>query len=383
MGWFLSSLKSLRCPSRQSKCSPNRNRALILEDLEGRRLLPHATQSVVSLQTIPSSNMISGPDGNLWVGVNLGPAIAEIDRIGLDGSVTSFMLPGNAPDGFVINSLTTGPDGNVWFVADFNPTENNSQVVFGNVTPAGVVTEFPPIPAPAGQDARAFSITSGPGGDLWFVDNDQHESFIARATTAGAVTLFPAPSFNTKAQGTAISVAAGADGNLWFTETVGKHLVLGQMSPNGVATQVPFPDLEWGSVANGPSGSLIVTAQNKRGQNEVFQVSTAGAVTRLKIPAAISNTFYEYLGPADGSLWFTDEYSVVYGPITIGRIKASGAAKSFDLSTSFRGHVREVGSMAVGPDGNMYVLDSFAANAGGFDDATVYRLSPSKIPLVR
>ena len=72
-------------------------------------------------------------------------------------------------------------------------------------------------------------------------------------------------------------------------------------------------------MANGPNGSLIVTGHNAKGQNEVFRVSTAGAVTRYKIPAAISNAFETYLGPADGSLWFTDAVSA---PFKIGRITA-------------------------------------------------------------
>ncbi len=396
MGWFLPTLKSLRRSSTGSRRPSKRSRSPVVDELETRRLPSHAIQAVVSLEASPASNMISGPDGNLWVAASGSAGAAAIDRIGLDGSVSSFPVPVNAPDSILINSiclintLTTGPDGNVWFVGDMTPAAGGSRAVIGNVTPAGLVTEFPPIPVPAGHQAQASSIVSGPGGDLLFAYNVMHQSqslisqsFIARATTAGAVTLFPVPSFSSKPPGYVNSVAVGADGNLWFTEQVGKNLVLGRMSSNGVADQVPLASLRWGTVANGPGGTMIVTAQNARQQNEVFQVSTTGSVSRYKIPAAISSTFYDYLGPAGGSLWFTDEYSVVYGPIKIGRISTSGKAMSFNVSSDFRGHVRAVGSTALGADGNMYVLDSFAPNPESFDGATVYRLSPSKIAPAR
>ncbi len=324
--------------------------------------------------------LISGPDGDLWVGVEPSFVTAAIERIGLNGSVTSLPVPGIATDGFQIASLATGPDGNVWFDANFGVTDSDNQVLIGNMTPAGLVTEFPPIPVPAGQVVFAHSIVSGPDGDLWFFSNNNatDQGFLGRVTTAGVVTLFPIPSFSSKPPNLD-SLAAGADGNLWFTEGAGKQLVFGRISPNGVVTRFPIGKLTFATVANGPNGSLIVNGQNAQGQYEVFGVSTAGATTRYKIPAAVSNSFLAYLGPADGSLWFTDEYGSIFGAITIGRITGTGVAGSYNLSRFVRGHLREVGSMALGQDGNLYVLDTFVPNPEGYDDATVYRLSPTKL----
>ncbi len=386
MGWFRSTLKSLRRPSTGSSRAPKRSRSPVLDELEGRRLLSTAIQAIVSLDTGPASNLISGPDGSLWVGAAGLPDIASIDRIGLHGSVTSFPLPGPANATLLPTSLTTGPDGNVWFVVNSVAPTNGGQVVIGNVTPGGSVTEFPPIPVPAGQRAEGSSIVSGPGGDLWFVYDSPVQGVIARVTTAGSVTLFPAPSFGSGKQGEVMSVAAGADGNLWFTEELGKHLVLGRMSPSGTAaTPVEVSNLQYGNVADGPGSTLIVSGQTKSGRSEVFQVSTAGAVTRFKIPAASSNGFYDYLGAASGSLWFTSEYAAINGSLKIGRITQAGSVRSYNVSKFFRGHGRAVGSMALGTDGNMYVLDTFAPNpeAEVWDNATVYRISPSKIALVR
>jgi virginiamycin B lyase len=365
---------------------------LILEDLEGRRLLSQAVQSIVTLvgPDYPPSNVISGPDGDLWVGINPTVSSAAIDRIGLNGSVASFPVPDNLAHGafFGIVSLTTGPDGNVWFDTASLAT-TGSQVVIGKMTPAGEVTEVPPIPLPAGETDVSRVIVSGPGGDLWFgytVYDATHrlpnQNFIGQATTAGAVTLFPIPSFfatkpilgGVHASPVLDSLAAGADGNLWFTEGAGSDFIFGRMSPSGVVTQFPTGNMDLGSVANGPNGSIIVIGQKNHGlRSEVFRVSTAGAITRYKIPAAISNAFSAYLGPADGSLWFTD------GESKIGRITASGVATSYNVFVGGRQHY--VNSMAVGQDGNAYLFASVYGTRGYAP--VVYRFSPRELAAMR
>jgi hypothetical protein len=114
MGWILSAWKSLRRPARETRRAPRRNRLSGFEDLEGRRLPSRGIQPLVALHALDTSNLISGPDGALWVGVTSASDpesftidSSAIDRIGLDGSVTSFPVPtpGDA-DSFSILSLT-------------------------------------------------------------------------------------------------------------------------------------------------------------------------------------------------------------------------------------------------------------------------------------
>ena len=104
-----------------------------------------------------------------------------------------------------------------------------------------------------------------------------------------------------------------------------------------------------------------------------------------KIPAAISNAFQTYLGQADGSrFWFTDAVST---PLKIGRITARGVATSHNLSQFVRARQNGIGSMALGQDGNVYLLDNIGGVFSGITvdrpTATVYRLSPSKLAPVR
>ncbi len=396
MGWLLSSSKSHRRSARKSRRAPKRNRTLTIEDLEGRRLLSQSQviQSVVNLPPIFGSNILSGPDGDLWLGASSG----AIDRIGLDGAITSFPVPENAPASeFTINYLTNGPDGNVWFEASgANPGTQALEILIGNMTPSGHVTEFPPIPVHNNDVYSSVSLVSGPSGDLWFGYTDlgynfstlsaqPDESFVLRVTTAGAVTVFPLPSFGSKST-TLESLAAGADGNLWFTENAGPRTIFARMSPTGVVTRFPIDNLDWGSLANGPNGTLIVNGQNAKGQNEVFRVTTAGDITRYKIPAAISSAFSAYMGTADGSLWFGNNNA---GAIKIGRITASGVATSDKLSIAGGQHLqywmfigRDGFSMAAGRDGNLYLLvDVFGKHVN--PTTQVYRLSPSALSPVR
>lgn len=376
MRWLFSSLTLCRRSAQPSRKAPKRKRSWALEGLERRGLLSLAIEPVA---TLPGSlsNIVSGPGGDLWVPVSPDYNVAAIEKVGLDGSVTTFPVAGEN-EAMNIDSLVTGPDGNLWFDITFsNESTGGSHVVIGTMTPGGAVTEFPSVPLPSGLNwGTAGTMVSGPGGDLWFPyvlgnSRQKHQDFIGRVTTAGAVTLFPIDSFNLKSPGW-FSIAAGADGNIWFAGTVGENTTLGQMSPSGVMTMLPsINKLDAGTLATGPNGSLILTGRNLRQRHEVLDVSASGAITRYKIPAAISSSFATYLGQADGSLWFANGF----GAIEIGQINASGSATSTTLASATLTDRNDVESMTIGQDGDPYMLDDVAS--GGTSTAVVYRVSTS------
>ena len=388
MRWIRSSLKSLVTGSRGSPLKPRRKRSrpLVVEHLEGRRLLSRGVEPIATVP-INSSPMIAGPDGDLWVAVSPTPTTSAIDRIGLNGSVTEYPVPQNTTaGGLAIGSLAVGADGNIWFGAGSNLTTNNNKLVVGYVTPAGQVTELPPIAVPAGTDTLADygAMASGPGGDVWFgysVVNTalENQNLIARVTPDGSITQFPISSLGTKSPFLVYSLTAGADGNLWFTEGIGKAFVFGKMSPSGVVTKVPFHQLIIGRASDLPSGGFALTGMNRSLDQEVYQTTTAGAVQHVHIPASISSSFNTYLGSADGSLWFTDEFGNISGRITIGRITKHGVVTSYNLSRVVHNSSADLSSMAIGQDGNLYLLDSFQQKNSPFV-ARVYRLSPHDIP---
>jgi streptogramin lyase len=252
------------------------------------------------------------------------------------------------------------------------------------MTPTGQVTEFPPIPVLAEAFAESNGILAGPGGALWFDDTVVHfgsphqsQSFIGRMTTDGAVTLFPVSPAPSRLPATGVTVVAGADGNLWFVEDEGKSSVFGRMSPSGAVAQLPVSRMFASYLELGPDGSLIVTGRRsaRKGPTELFEVSTSGALTPVRVPRAIRYASLTYLGPADGSLWFTN--ALIAQVSKIGRLTASGVATSYDLPG--RGRQQGVGSMTVGADGDLYVLKNvYRGLINNFE--MVYRITPGELP---
>src|SRR5262249_27863333 len=145
---------------------------------------------------------------------------SKIARITPSGTVTEFSIPtaNSSP-----LAITGGPDGNLWF------TEERSGKI-GRITPAGKITEFPISTA----DSSALMITSGPDGNLWFTEINSVRSEvlirskIGRITPAGTITEFSVPNSDGHTQGGAgfpygiqigpSAITTGPDGNLWFIE---------------------------------------------------------------------------------------------------------------------------------------------------------------------
>jgi streptogramin lyase len=154
----------------------------------------------------------AGPDGNLWTAgtrfnLQTGAILGGfIDRIGLDGSVTTFPLDGADMS---VSVIRPGPDGNLWFTQ-----EDANQV--GRITPAGQVTLFP-VPT---ADSRPLGITGAPNGNVFFTEQairQVGEVFLtgtppapAAATTTALAVDVSAPSVNQAVQLTAtVTSAAG------------------------------------------------------------------------------------------------------------------------------------------------------------------------------
>jgi streptogramin lyase len=119
------------------------------------------------------ADLTAGPDGNVWFTKR-----DQIGRITPDGRVRMFS-PGLG-GGDEVSSLTTGPDGNLWFTA-FNEFRERDRPI-GQMTPAGAVRFFRTAVEP-------FEITAGPDGNLWFTEPNLER--IGRITPAGVVSEFP------------------------------------------------------------------------------------------------------------------------------------------------------------------------------------------------
>ena len=361
MAWIRTALQLLGRSSRQTRRVLKRNRPLYVEDLEGRNLLSSGAHAI-SLAPMQgsTSNIITGPDGDLWVAGG-GLDSSYIEKIGPSGSVTAFKVPGS-PE---VDELVPGPDGSVWFSAQsLEPNRLKSHGILGKVTPDGQITEIP-IPGnlgvfAAGEDA----IARGRGGVLWFAfqgfDPGQVSEF-GLMTAAGRIKRFPVP----MSQIQMIDIAAGTDGDLWFDNLVDDGI--GRITPTGAVTE--FATVQPFYLQSGLDGSLVVIGQNPSGRAETALLSTTGAVTPYTIPASISQAFADYVGAAGGSLWFTsaDQNG---NTIQLGRITEQGTVETYNLPPNIGRKGAFIDSIAVG-DRSLYLLDGLKP--------VLYRIPLSKL----
>ena len=135
---------------------------------------------------LPSSatDLISGPDGNLWFLENNGSnVVGTIDPA--TGAVSEFSLATT----YGLTQLTVGPDGNLWFlelepglIGYFNPTTR-------------AVTEFP-TPAPSNSTLAGQGLTAGPDGNLWYVEAKiENDTFASVNRGTHAFSAIPVPGF--------------------------------------------------------------------------------------------------------------------------------------------------------------------------------------------
>jgi virginiamycin B lyase len=125
--------------------------------------------------------IVTGSDGNLWMADG---GISVIWRYNIAANTfTAFSLAGGSGP----HDIAAGPDGNLWIPDSFVNAAGQLVGGIARMTTAGVVTHFDALGEP-------FSIVSGPGGALWFVEHFGGKR-LGRITTAGAVsypTLAPA-----------------------------------------------------------------------------------------------------------------------------------------------------------------------------------------------
>lgn len=177
------------------------------------------------------SDIIAGPDGNLWFAESTGN---KIGRITPSGVITQFPLAGveSRPHGIV-----AGPDGNVWF------TEWTGNKI-GKITPSGVISEYP-LPTPQSMPER---ITRGPDGNLWFTMHNINS--IGKITPSGTITVYPV----LPPQSGAVTIISGNDGNLWLVHSS----TLATISTSGVLTTYAGMNAGLGLVV-GPDGYIWFT----------------------------------------------------------------------------------------------------------------------------
>jgi streptogramin lyase len=328
--------------------------------------------------------LTTGPDGNLWFteresGVTAGeqPAVGEITPSGvltLHNIPVGTTLDPNRGVGVGAAASTIAPDGSLWF------TEN---AAIGRMTPDGTIQQFPLSPSLAGESLG--SITSGPGGAVWFIilaNNLDLADFgsIGRITTDGAITTYPVPE-----NATVGGITEGPGGGVWFTESfinpnTGKESEsIGHITSGGVITSFAVPrrhadwtsaSLELSAITTGPDGNIWFTGDfiNKQSNERslIGELTTRGHVRLFELPRSLSvgSTSYadnlpcstdSLISGPDGKLWFTAMDNKDSG---IARISTSGKLAPFIPADIY-------GDLNAGPDGRVWFYGSDQASPKG------------------
>ncbi len=294
--------------------------------------------------------IITGPDGNLWFVEALGAG--KIGRITPSGVITEFKgyCGGNC-------RLVVGADGALWY---------NAGAQFGRMTTAGDLTDL----TYAGYALTSSGITSGPDGNIWFLDASNNN--IGRRTSVGVITTFS----NGISPGAGLTdLTVGPDGNLWFTEWSLDRI--GRITPAGVVTEFSVGMTAKSgplTIIAGPDGNLWFTMRsgtsswsldangnvtNVVNRNSIGRITPNGVITEFGVDV-LNNAGLDAIaiGP-DGNLWFTENTGNRVGRITstgvITEFKLTGLADSAGLS-----------SITTGPDKKLWFTEKNANKIGNF-----------------
>lgn len=276
----------------------------------------------------------AGPDGNLWFVEQTRTGFFKIGKISVSGNITEYetgidvgKFQFSSASGYGYGAITTGPDGNLWFV---NP-QNFYAPLIGQITTSGVVTFYV-------LDDFAVALTAGPDGNLWATELNYH---VAKITTSGVETEYAL------SRSGWTGITTGPDGNIWFTEFT-SHVA--KVTPAGAVTEYAtlFPTV-WSatSLVSGPDGALWTTG-NYNGA--IARIAAMGVVTNSYDLTAGSEPAFTAFGP-DGNVWFTEIVSN-----RVGKITPSGTITTYPIPTANA----EPWYITPGPDGNLWFIEAAA-----------------------
>ncbi|MGA8724992.1 MAG: hypothetical protein WB565_08105 [Acidimicrobiales bacterium] len=257
--------------------------------------------------------------------------------------------------------ITTGPDGNLWFI-NGGSSARDIPTSIGRITPSGVVSSFtdPSLDGPR-------LITTGSDGNLWFTNNGGtgvdigDPGSIGRITPSGVVSKFTDPSIDHP-----FGITAGPDGNLWFANQGTSNVTsgsIGEITPAGEVSNFPVLGGSPYNIATGPDGALWFTDGTSIGR-----ITTAGVISTYPVTfTSCTNCYTNFItaGP-DGALWFTTGTNSNYQSLFIGRITTAGVVSEFPVA--------EAGdAITTGPDGNLWFVST--SNSGN----VVSRITPAGV----
>jgi streptogramin lyase len=312
--------------------------------------VPTSANLLGAVHYIPSAlaadGLAAGPEGEMWVTAD--EAAARITT-GEPPVLTLLSAPGTWP-----GAIVAGSDGNMWFArGGINVTE------IGRLTPAGEITEFN-----KGAVHRPRWMTLGPEGDVWYtagipgiksIGEKYESSAIGRITPSGQVSEFTA---GLSPQPHLEQITTGPDGDLWFVDD-GSPYTIGRIAPTGEIKEFTIsenPELKPSGIAAGTNGNVYFGAsgENNKAEDEdlIMEITPAGEVT--EVARLNDSEVVELVTGPEGAMWFTGKSTEpVNHPNVIGRLTPQGHLEEdlLELEPETEGRL-----ITPGPDGNMWFV---------------------------
>jgi hypothetical protein len=298
-------------------------------------VLPYRVSQLTNYNAIASSgavtNLVAGPDGNLWAVVQSGGS-GEIVRATTTGGLTPYPLPSpfdpaTSPDG------VAGSDGAIWLVDGATPyvyRVSTSSPTTGAVTAYATSGHAVPTSialAPGGQTLYVTDTTGGvqsigvqthtmkaftnpyagygaaesiaidSSGNVYFVAN----SNAIRMTPNGTFTQLPGPKINPYTAVYPNVLTIGPDGNLWDGTPYG-YLCAQSTSGTTVGCYANALTQTMSTVATGPDGAIWGSGATAAPLNALTRTTTAG-VTTTYVPHDCCAVQHNIVIGSDGALW--------------------------------------------------------------------------------
>jgi streptogramin lyase len=217
--------------------------------------------------------MTLGSDNNLWY---TDPGFGTVSRLHLSSPASTQTYTRYFYDGFGNpldpKGITSGPDSAMWF------TEPDANQIVRISLDMSTVTPYKLSPI-NGQSRLPERITLGPDNNLWFTEAATNE--IGEITPAGVITEYPIRA-NSTANLYPLGITTGLNGTLWFTENVadeiGKAQVLASVPQTYVVT----------TTADSAPGSLrqAILNANANGGADTIKFNIPGSGVQVIQPAS-------------------------------------------------------------------------------------------------
>jgi virginiamycin B lyase len=238
------------------------------------------------------------------------------------------------------SSMVVLPDGDIWL-------SHVGAASLSKFTPStGAITDYPTPSA----SITPGKMISGPGGDLWFINNPPFSSatnIIGSVNpTTGLVTAYTV----TKPGARLMDLAAGADGNIWFTDSTNAAIGVFNTTTH-TSSEFPLPqttDIP-DSITAGPDGNLWFTVP-QAGIAAVGDINpSTHAISLTPVPGSYSMSDGIVAG-SDGNLWFSQYLVQPYGLWPTYAVSINPTTRAVNRYQSAGGF----DGMATGPDGNIW-----------------------------